>query len=76
MLHPFRLLVLEALHKAGWVHGDVSSANVMLWHDQVKIGGFEFAKPFTRMLTADELENSSSRRIRTVSTLLDAHCPK
>ena len=38
---------IAAIHKAGWIHGDISSRNVLLNSEsnQVKVIDFEFARP-------------------------------
>lgn len=61
------LSALQGLHLAGWVHRDISSGNIMLWHDQVKISDFEFAKRFKKMLSAEDIEKGRPHGNRSVS---------
>lgn len=61
------LLVLKALHFAGWVHRDISSGNILLWNNHVKLADLEFAKRFTEMQSAVDLENVRFHNVRTVS---------
>ena len=45
MLTHYVLAALELLHKAGWVHRDISCGNIFISEgDVVKLGDFEFAK--------------------------------
>ena len=37
-------LALDILHKLGWVHRDVSSGNILVVGNQVKLADFEYAK--------------------------------
>lgn len=39
---------LKALHKLGWVHRDISSGNLMVQEQQLKIADFEYAKKMTK----------------------------
>lgn len=39
----------------------------MLWHDQVKISDFEFAKRFTKMLSKEEIGKRPRHGNRSVS---------
>lgn len=51
---------LHALHNLGWVHRDISTGNILLFGEQVKLGDLEYAK----RITIDEPAHAG---IRTVS---------
>lgn len=56
--------VLRLFHKLGWVHRNLSSGNIMLVGDVVKISNLEFCKKM------DEVGDDRPRNIRTVSQFL------
>lgn len=37
-------IALQVLHKAGWVHRDISTGNILTTDDQALLADFEFAK--------------------------------
>lgn len=53
--------VLRVFHKLGWVHRNLSSGNIMLVGDVVKISDLEFCKKM------DEAGDDRPHDIRTVS---------
>ena len=52
---------IAAIHKAGWIHGDISSRNVLLNSEsnQVKVIDFEFARPLNETPGNEELNRGT-----------------
>lgn len=44
MLMIIMILVLRELHSIGWLHRDISSGNLLLFNNNIKLADLEYAK--------------------------------
>ena len=58
---------LYALHKCGWVHGDVSANNILLHNGVAKIADLEYAKKQDAICEHDRIVSSTFKTVNICS---------